>query len=110
MAEHGDDVQRDWVARDRRCVIHPYAAPISSAPLFTVRRAEGVQLTLDDGRVLIDGMSSWWAAIHGYNHPLLNAALGAQLAQHEPRDVRRADPRAGRAAVREAGAAHAGSR
>ncbi|WP_438008089.1 adenosylmethionine--8-amino-7-oxononanoate transaminase [Sorangium sp. So ce321] len=69
----------DLVARDRRCVMHPYAAPISSAPLFAVDRAEGVRLTLTDGRELIDGMSSWWAAIHGYGHPALTAAVSAQL-------------------------------
>ena len=71
----------DWVARDRRCVLHPYAAPISDAPLFAVERAQGVRLTLSDGRELIDGMSSWWAAIHGYNHPALNAALERQLSR-----------------------------
>ncbi|MGK3966847.1 adenosylmethionine--8-amino-7-oxononanoate transaminase [Sorangium sp. So ce118] len=69
----------DLVARDRRCVMHPYAAPISSAPLFAVDRAEGVRLTLTDGRELIDGMASWWAAIHGYGHPALTAAVSAQL-------------------------------
>ncbi|WP_438034880.1 adenosylmethionine--8-amino-7-oxononanoate transaminase [Sorangium sp. So ce204] len=69
----------DLVARDRRCVMHPYAAPISSAPLFAVERAEGVRLTLTDGRELIDGMASWWAAIHGYAHPALTAAISAQL-------------------------------
>ncbi|WP_437835666.1 adenosylmethionine--8-amino-7-oxononanoate transaminase [Sorangium sp. So ce1153] len=69
----------DLVARDRRCVMHPYAAPISSAPLFAVDRAEGVRLTLADGRELVDGMSSWWAAIHGYGHPALTAAVSAQV-------------------------------
>ncbi|KYF50510.1 adenosylmethionine-8-amino-7-oxononanoate aminotransferase [Sorangium cellulosum] len=69
----------DLVARDRRCVIHPYAAPISSAPLFAVERAEGVRLTLTDGRELVDGMASWWAAIHGHAHPALTAAVRDQL-------------------------------
>ncbi len=67
------------IARDRRCVIHPYAAPISDAPLFAVERAQGVRLVLADGRELVDGMASWWSAIHGYNHPALNAALTAQM-------------------------------
>lgn len=67
------------IARDRRCVIHPYAAPLSDAPLFAVERAHGVRLVLADGRELIDGMASWWSAIHGYNHPALNAALTAQM-------------------------------
>jgi len=79
MAEAAD--LHDWVARDRRCVIHPYAAPISTAPLFAVERAQGVHLVLGDGRELIDGMSSWWAAIHGYNHPVLNEALRAQISK-----------------------------
>jgi adenosylmethionine-8-amino-7-oxononanoate aminotransferase len=69
----------DLVARDRRCVMHPYAAPVSDAPLFAVARAQGTRLTLEDGRTLIDGMSSWWAAIHGYNEPRLNVAATAQL-------------------------------
>ncbi|XXX78213.1 adenosylmethionine--8-amino-7-oxononanoate transaminase [Sorangium sp. So ce134] len=69
----------DLVARDRRCVMHPYAAPISSAPLFAVERAEGARLTLTDGRELVDGMASWWAAIHGYAHPALTAAIRDQL-------------------------------
>ncbi|KYF72491.1 adenosylmethionine--8-amino-7-oxononanoate transaminase [Sorangium cellulosum] len=79
MPESSVASRDDLVARDRRCVIHPYAAPISSAPLFAVERAEGVRLTLTDGRELVDGMSSWWAAIHGYAHPALMAAVRDQL-------------------------------
>jgi adenosylmethionine-8-amino-7-oxononanoate aminotransferase len=48
-------------------------------PLFAVVDACGTKLTLDDGRVLVDGMSSWWAAIHGYRHPVLDAALHQQV-------------------------------
>ena len=69
------------VARDRRCVLHPYAAPGTPGPLYGVERAHGSRLVLADGRELIDGMASWWAAIHGYNHPVLNAALTAQVAR-----------------------------
>jgi adenosylmethionine---8-amino-7-oxononanoate aminotransferase len=64
---------------DRRRVWHPYAAmPGTHRPLF-VESAEGVRLRLADGRELIDGMSSWWAAIHGYRHPVLEAAARDQL-------------------------------
>ncbi|HIB63459.1 MAG TPA: aminotransferase class III-fold pyridoxal phosphate-dependent enzyme, partial [Methylococcaceae bacterium] len=45
------------------------------APLYPVASAAGVRLKLIDGSELIDGMSSWWSAIHGYNHPQINAAL-----------------------------------
>lgn len=71
----------DLIARDRRVVLHPYSAPGTPGPLFAVERAHGVRLTLLDGRELVDGMSSWWAAIHGYDHPVLNAALNAQVAR-----------------------------
>lgn len=67
--------------RDRRHVWHPYSAIGSDLPLFEVQSARGVRLTLTDGRELIDGMSSWWSAIHGYNVPALNAAAEAQIAR-----------------------------
>ncbi len=66
------------VERDRRVVWHPYAAPEAS-PLFGVESAQGVRLRLDDGRELVDGMSSWWSAIHGYRHPRIEAAVEQQL-------------------------------
>jgi adenosylmethionine-8-amino-7-oxononanoate aminotransferase len=66
------------VERDRKVVWHPYAPP-QAAPLFAVESAEGVRLRLEDGRELIDGMSSWWSAIHGYRHPAIEAALQSQL-------------------------------
>ena len=67
------------LAYDRAHVWHPYAAlPAASAPLL-VESASGVRLRLADGSELIDGMSSWWCAIHGYRHPRLDAAVRAQL-------------------------------
>jgi adenosylmethionine---8-amino-7-oxononanoate aminotransferase len=69
----------DLLALDREHVWHPYSAlPGSPAPLPVVS-AEGVRLRLADGRELIDGMSSWWCAIHGYGHPALDAAVSDQL-------------------------------
>jgi adenosylmethionine-8-amino-7-oxononanoate aminotransferase len=68
-------------AIDQAHVWHPYSAMRSRLPVFHVDSAEGIYLHLSDGRKLIDGMSSWWCAIHGYNHPRLNAALTQQLAQ-----------------------------
>lgn len=66
------------VDRDRRVVWHPYAPPEAS-PLFGVESAEGVRLRLEDGREIVDGMSSWWSTIHGYRHPRIEAAVEAQL-------------------------------
>ncbi|HEY5390135.1 MAG TPA: adenosylmethionine--8-amino-7-oxononanoate transaminase, partial [Solirubrobacteraceae bacterium] len=67
---------------DRRHVWHPYASIGGRAsPPLLVESARGVRLRLSDGRELIDGMSSWWCAIHGYRHPALDAAARAQLDQ-----------------------------
>ena len=65
-------------ALDAAHVWHPYGGfPAATEPLI-VSSAAGVRLTLADGRELIDGMSSWWAAVHGYRHPVLDAALADQ--------------------------------
>ena len=66
------------VARDQQVLWHPYAPAVAS-PLFGVVDACGTQLTLEDGRTVTDGMSSWWAAIHGYRHPVLDKALHDQV-------------------------------
>lgn len=66
------------IERDRQRVWHPYSAP-QADPIFEVVAAEGMRLTLADGRELIDGMSSWWAAIHGYRHPAIEKAVARQL-------------------------------
>jgi adenosylmethionine-8-amino-7-oxononanoate aminotransferase len=67
------------LALDRAHVWHPYSAMNGEQPVYPVVSAEGVRLKLADGRELIDGMSSWWCAIHGYNHPVMNEALTSQL-------------------------------
>lgn len=64
---------------DRRHIWHPYTSMTQPLPCYPVVSASGVELQLDDGRLLVDGMSSWWAAIHGYNHPQLNQAAVQQL-------------------------------
>ncbi|WP_370512236.1 adenosylmethionine--8-amino-7-oxononanoate transaminase [Skermania sp. ID1734] len=64
---------------DAAHVWHPYGAFPPSTAVLQVDSAEGVRLHLADGRVLIDGMSSWWAAVHGYRHPVLDAAVTDQL-------------------------------
>lgn len=64
---------------DYEHIWHPYSSMQAPSPVFPVVSAEGVRLRLNDGRELIDGMASWWSAIHGYNHPVLNQAAKAQI-------------------------------
>ncbi|MDY0925111.1 adenosylmethionine--8-amino-7-oxononanoate transaminase [Enterobacter sp. CFBP8995] len=66
---------------DRQHIWHPYTSMRDPLPCYPVVAAHGCQLQLADGRELVDGMSSWWAAIHGYNHPRLNQALQQQMTQ-----------------------------
>ncbi|CRK51931.1 7,8-diaminopelargonic acid synthase, PLP-dependent [Rhodococcus sp. RD6.2] len=75
-----DSYTRDRIAAlDAAHLWHPYGAfPASTEPLV-VESAHGTRLTLADGRELVDGMSSWWAAVHGYRHPVLDAAATEQL-------------------------------
>jgi len=69
------------IAIDYEHIWHPYSPMHSNSPVFHVDSAAGVHLHLTNGKKLIDGMSSWWCAIHGYNHPRLNQALERQLQQ-----------------------------
>ncbi|MET0029794.1 MAG: adenosylmethionine--8-amino-7-oxononanoate transaminase [Candidatus Thiodiazotropha sp.] len=69
----------NWIDFDNQHVWHPYSAIGADLPVFPVDSANGVRIRLADGRELIDGMSSWWCAIHGYNHPHLNQAIESQL-------------------------------
>ncbi len=69
----------DTIDFDREHLWHPYSSLSNPIAALHVESASGVRLRLKDGRELIDGMASWWSVIHGYNHPVLNAAIENQL-------------------------------
>lgn len=69
--------------RDRACVWHPYTQMLAASPPLPVVRGEGVYLYTEDGRRILDGISSWWVNIHGHSHPKLNEALAAQARELE---------------------------
>ena len=71
------------IDRDRACVWHPYTQMLTAPPPLPIVRGEGAYLYTEDGRRLLDGISSWWVNIHGHSHPRLNAALAAQAAELE---------------------------
>lgn len=79
MIYNHEIANHDLLRLDRAHVWHPYTAFNNPGMVSPVSHARGVELHLTDGKVLIDGMSSWWSAIHGYNHPVLNQAVIDQL-------------------------------
>jgi len=66
---------------DRHHIWHPYTSMIDPLPVYAAESAQGVKIRLRNGKELVDGMSSWWAAIHGYSHPVLNRALADQASK-----------------------------
>ncbi|PHX06339.1 adenosylmethionine--8-amino-7-oxononanoate transaminase [Vibrio splendidus] len=67
------------LAFDRQHIWHPYTSTLTPLTCYPVTNADGVYLELEGGKRIIDGMSSWWSTIHGYNHPELNAAAHSQV-------------------------------
>ena len=79
MPELLDPAADALLAVDRAHVWHPYSSLTAPAPVRVVESAEGVRLRLAGVGEVVDGMSSWWCAVHGYRHPALDAAARAQL-------------------------------
>ena len=79
MSDNNTLSTEQLLALDKAHIWHPYASMIDAPPVYPIVSAEGVRLKMADGAELIDGMSSWWSVIHGYNHPVLNQAAKDQL-------------------------------
>src|SRR5437868_15205620 len=109
MTRTPPDKRLPLVDRDRACVWHPYTQMLTAPPPLPIVRGQGVYLYTEDGRKLLDGISSWWVNIHGHAHPRLNQALAEQAkkiehvifagATHEPA----VELEIGRASCRERG-------
>lgn len=72
-------IRKEDLVFDQNHIWHPYTSLTKPLPVYPIVRAEGVRLFLENGNALIDGMSSWWTAIHGYNVPELNKAAKEQI-------------------------------
>src|SRR5690348_8883987 len=72
-------VMDTWREKDAQLLWHPYSSLSEPAPVRLVQGASGVRLQLSGGVEAIDAMSSWWSVIHGYRHPVLDAALKSQV-------------------------------
>jgi adenosylmethionine-8-amino-7-oxononanoate aminotransferase len=75
------DQQKSLLEFDKNNVWHPYTSMSEPLPSYLVESASGVHINLANGKQLIDGMSSWWSVLHGYNHPRINEAIQSQLAK-----------------------------
>lgn len=71
--------QQEYIELDKQRLWHPYTSMSAPTPHYLVEHASECEITLASGQTLIDGMSSWWSVIHGYNNPIINAALKSQI-------------------------------
>src|SRR5947209_10618411 len=74
---------KSLIERDRASLWHPYTQMHTAPAPLPIVRAEGVYLYTEDGRKILDGISSWWVNIHGHSHPKLNEALARQARELE---------------------------